>query len=288
MQEIHIWSEIAGTVNDLLSGLLSATEQAVTYGLPRVILAGVTLVVGWLLAVFVRKLTAKGLRGVGLDLIMDRTGVRALLVRRGVEAAPSAIMAWAIYALILYSAFVRAFERLDFQTGLALLAVIAEWMPRILVALILLAIGQWMGRWLGHIVARAARVAMIPAAPVAGALVQVAIVVFAVLLAVRYLDLAPDGYLIMGLALILGAVIVLMLLVMWCARDVLLSLMAVQMLRSLYRTGTRVRIDRWEGEIMALQHHTVQLRTDQGTVDLPAVLFLRTPVVRLPVDGKGD
>lgn len=63
MNNINIWSEMAETLRSLVGGLLSNTEQFVTQGLPRVILAGVTLVVGWLLAVFIRKLVARGLRG---------------------------------------------------------------------------------------------------------------------------------------------------------------------------------------------------------------------------------
>ncbi len=281
MNDINIWQEIADTMRGLFGGLLNFSEQAVTQGLPRLILAGVTLIVGWLVAVFVRKLTAKGLRGFGFDVVTDRVGLNAYLDQRGVHAAPSAIVAWALYAWILYSALLLAFERIAFETGIALLAAIAIWLPRILVALILLAIGQWIGRWLGSIVTRAAHVAMIPFAPIFGGLVQLGILIFALMLSVRYLGLASDTLLLTGLALVLGAALLSLFLVALCARDVLLSFLAVRLFRAQYPAGDRIRIDQWEGEIVGFKQHALQLRTADGVVSVPAVLLMREPVIRL-------
>lgn len=281
-QEIDIWGEIANTFERLFSGLLTVAEQAFTQGLPRLALAGVTLVVGWLVAVFVRKLTTKGLRGFGFDLVLERTGLRTRLQQRGVATAPSALVGWALYVLIMYSALVLAFERVDFRLGLTLLSVIAVWTPRVLVALLLVALGHWIGRWLGRVVAQAAQVAMLPAAPVARVAVHAAVLLFAVLLAVRNLELASDLLLLVGLVSLLGTLLLLAVLLAVCARDVWTGWLAGRMIRSLYQPGDRIRLDQWEGTIVALRLHMVQLQTDQGLVDIPATRFMCEPVVRLP------
>ncbi len=276
-----VWGGIANTFERLFSGLLNVAEQAFTQGMPRLVLAGATLVVGWLVAVFVRKLTAKGLRGLGFDLVFERTGLRARLQQRGVATAPSVLVGWLLYVLIVYSALVLAFERVNFQLGLTLLAAIAEWTPRGLVAMLLVALGHWIGRWLGQVIAHTAQVAMLPAAPLVRVVVHVAVLLFAVMLAVRNLELASDLLLLVGLASLLGTILLLALLMVVCARDVWGGWLAGRMIRSLYKPGDRIRLDTWEGEIVALRLHVVQIQTDQGLVDIPAARFLRDPVIRL-------
>lgn len=281
MQEVNIWGEIGKTIEGLFSGLLMATQHAVTHGLPRVLLAGLTLVVGWLIAVFVRKLLAKGLRGFGFDVVMERTGLRAILRQRGVDAAPSALVGWGVYVIIVYSALVMAFDRVGFDMGLALLDMIARWVPRALMALLLLAIGHWIGRWLGHIMTHAAQVALVPFPQLMGAIVHVAVLLFAAMLAIRYLDLASDMLLLMGLATVLGTLLLLALLLAVCAKDLLVSALSSRILKSIYEPGDRVRLEPWEGEIVAIKMHVVQLRTDAGIVDVPSSRFIREPVLRM-------
>ena len=281
MNEINIWNEITETVTSLFEALLTATEHAVTETLPRLLLAGATLLLGWLIAIFLRKMTAKGLRGFGFDIILERSGIRPRLSERGVQTAPSALVGWTVYALILYSAFQMAFERMDFQLGLALLATLRVWVPRTLIALLLLAIGHWIGRWLGRIVSRAARVASLPAAPVAGAILHASVMVIAALLAIGHLNLASERMLLIALGFLLLALLGLAALAALCARDLIVSLIAVRTLGSVYQRGDRIRVGEWEGEIIAMHLHLVQLQLADGTVQIPAERLLREPVVKL-------
>ena len=281
MNEINIWNEITQTVTSLFEALLTATEHAVIDTLPRLLLAGATLLLGWLIAIFLRKMTAKGLRGFGFDIILERSGIRPRLSERGVQTAPSALVGWTVYALILYSAFQMAFERMDFQLGLALLATLRVWVPRTLIALLLLAIGHWIGRWLGRIVSRAARVASLPAAPVAGAILHASVMVIAALLAIGHLNLASERMLLIALGFLLLALLGLAALAALCARDLIVSLIAVRTLGSVYQRGDRIRVGEWEGEIIAMHLHLVQLQLADGTVQIPAERLLREPVVKL-------
>lgn len=281
MNNINIWSEMAETLRSLVGGLLSNTEQFVTQGLPRVILAGVTLVVGWLLAVFIRKLVARGLRGFGFDVIMERTGIRPYLVQRGVSLPPSALVAWGLYIVVLYSALVLALQRLEFETGAHLLITVAVWLPQVLVAFLLVALGNTIGRWTGRVAERAARVADIPLTPLIGVGVHAAVLLFAAMLAVRHLGLASDQLLLVGLALFLGAVLVLALIVAFCARDELVNLLAAQAIRASYQVGDRIRIADWSGKIAKVGRYTVTLDHDEGLVNIPASRFMNEVVTRL-------
>ncbi len=280
MNDIQIWHELGEIFRGLIGGLLSTTEQWVTEGLPRLILAAVTLIIGWLVAVFIRKLSTKGLRGVGFDLIMDRTGIRKFLDQRGVHLPPSALVGWGLFVIVMYSALILAFQRLAFQPGVALLTTIAAWVPRIIVALILLAIGNWVGRWLGRIVSRAARVADLPGDPFIGALVHLGTLLFAFMVSIRYLELASDTLLLVGLALVLGTLLLLAFLVVFCARDWLMNLLAARAVQASYQPGERIRVQEHEGEIIEITHYMVELKTAAGRTAIPAATLLRHPVIR--------
>lgn len=282
MGNINIWSEIGGIFRELFDRLLQGTETLVTEYLPGLLLAAATLVVGWMVAVFLRRLAAKGLKAVGFDLVLRRTGVQPFLEQRGIAMPPSRMVGWALYAVVLYSALLMAFQRVEFETGLALLTVIGRMVPRLIVVVVLLGVGNLLGRWLGEMMQRAARVADISWHQLIGAAVRVAILVFVALISVRYLGLASDQLLLTGIAIIAVAFLLTGFLVAFCARELVLNALAAKVYRSSYQPGDRIKIGDLEGEVVSVGPASVRLRTGTGYVQIPAALFTREIVEHQP------
>ncbi|GIX47343.1 MAG: hypothetical protein KatS3mg131_1554 [Candidatus Tectimicrobiota bacterium] len=95
-----------------------------------------------------RKLTAKVLRALGLDVIAERTGATALLARGGVPQRPlTAVGLGGVYWLILFSALVAAFNALGLEVASVLLRAIVLYIPRLLVAMLLFSLGYFASRY---------------------------------------------------------------------------------------------------------------------------------------------
>ncbi len=282
MRNINIWSEIGGIFRGLFDRLLQGTETLVTEYLPGLVPAAVTLVVGWMVAVFLRRLATKGLKAVGFDLVLRRTGVQPFLERRGVAVPPSRMVGWALYAVVLYSALLMAFQRVEFETGMVLLTVIARMVPRLIVVVVLLGVGNLLGRWLGEMMQRAARVADIPWSQLIGATVRAAILVFVGLISIRYLGLASDQLLLTGIAIIAVAFLLAGFLVAFCARELVLNALAAKVYRNNYQPGDRIKIGDREGDVVSVGPASVRLRTGTGFVQIPAALLTREIVEHRP------
>jgi hypothetical protein len=94
------------TIKDITMGPLQQASSAISSYFPQVLGALGILVVGWLVAVILRKITSKPLRALGLDVISERTGMTDVLQRNSIRKRPSELIGTGIYWLILFSALV--------------------------------------------------------------------------------------------------------------------------------------------------------------------------------------
>jgi len=285
MENYNIWAEIRSVFGDLLDRLLAGTQTFVNEFLPALIIAVLTLVIGWILAGFFRKLTAKGLKAAGFDLILQRSGVQGFLDKHEVKTPPSQILGWAVYVVILYSALVLAFQRLDFETGAGFLISVAEWVPKWIVVLILLSLGNLLGRWLGGMLQQSARVAGVPWHQLIGALVRLSIVVFALLLSVRHLELVSDQVLlgilaIAGVAILLGGFLLAI-----CARELVLSMITAKLHQKTYGVGDWIKVGDAEGTVEKFGSSSIRLKTPGGSIEIPAARIARETVEHRPKDS---
>src|SRR5690606_29382948 len=117
------------------------------------------LVLGWLMASIGRNVVAKLLRAFGLDVVAERSGARRYLQKHDIKLAPSALAGWLVYLVVIYTALVMAFGRMNLDAASRLLTDVAGFIPKILVVVLLLALGVWLSRWIGGLLGRGARLA---------------------------------------------------------------------------------------------------------------------------------
>lgn len=174
--------------------------------LPRLGIALGVLLVGWLLAKAFRFSVVKALRALNFHVLTERAGVDGFLQLGGSKRDTTDLVGWLAYALVILASLIIAFNGLGLEQVTTLLSRIVLFLPRVLVALLLIVFGSYFSRFVGNAVRSYCKGTGIGDADLLGHLVQYAILAFVVLLAVDHLDIG--GGLIQQTFLILLAGVV--------------------------------------------------------------------------------
>jgi hypothetical protein len=122
---------------DFGQGLSSAWSSVATF-VPKLVAFLVIMVIGWLVAKALAKIVNKILEKVGFDRVVERGGIKQALSRSKYDA--SDIISKLVYYAILLIALQFAFGVWGPNPVSALLAGIVAWLPRAVVAIIIVVI----------------------------------------------------------------------------------------------------------------------------------------------------
>ncbi|MDH3460673.1 MAG: hypothetical protein OEM00_06770, partial [Burkholderiaceae bacterium] len=173
---------------------------------PRLGVALGVLFVGWLVAKAVRFSIVKALRALNFPVLTERAGVDGFLQQGGTENDTTELVGWIAYALALLVSLIIAFNSLGLTQVTDLLGKTLMFVPRVLVALLVVVFGSYFARFVGNSLQSYCRGAGIGDAELLGRVARYAILTFVVLLAIDHLDLG--GGLIQQTFLILLAGVV--------------------------------------------------------------------------------
>ena len=155
--------------------------------LPDLALAILLLIIGWLFARVVRRLTIRGLRLLKVDQLAERSRIDDFLVRGGVEVTTVTLVASTLYWLILAVVFLVVLEALGLQTADLLLSRLAIFLPNLVLAIGILVFGSLLARVIGGLVfSYLSNIGSAAAEPI-GALARYALLVFVLFMAAEQL-----------------------------------------------------------------------------------------------------
>jgi flagellar biosynthesis protein FliQ len=160
--------------------------------LPRILLAVVILVVGWMIAKMVRFAIAKGLRAVNFNVLTERAGMDAFLRDGGIRADTTEILALLFYWLTILASLVIGFNLLGLEYITDLLGRVLWFLPKVMVALLILAFGAYFARFIGNAVQAYSRNVRLQDADILGRIAQYAILAFVVLIALDQVDIGGE------------------------------------------------------------------------------------------------
>jgi hypothetical protein len=160
--------------------------------LPRLAVAIVVLIAGWLIAKAVRFGLVKGMRALNFHVLTERAGIDAFLQQGGTQKDTTDVFGVLLYWLVILIALIIAFNGLGLTQVTDLLTRVLLFLPKLLVGLLVLIVGSYFGRFVGGAVQTYLRNIGISDAELLGRIAQYAIVVFVVLIAVDQLDIGGD------------------------------------------------------------------------------------------------
>jgi len=174
--------------------------------LPRLGIALGILVVGWLLAKAFRFSVVKALRALNFHVLTKRAGIDGFLQQGGTEKDTTDMFGWIAYMLIILASLIIASNSLGLAQVTDLLVRVVFFLPRLLVALLVVIFGSYFARFVGGAVRGYCKRVGVSDGDLLGRAAQYGIMIFVVLLAIDHLDIG--GGLIQQTFLILLAGVV--------------------------------------------------------------------------------
>jgi len=160
--------------------------------LPRLALALAVLVAGWLLAKVIRFAVVKAMRAVNFNVLTEHAGFDGFLRQGGIESDTTDIFGTLIYWLVIFATLVIAFNGLGLTYITDLFGQVVLFVPKVIVALLILAFGAYFARFIYNTVVAYCSNVGIQDAELLGKLSQYAIVVFVVLIALDQMNVGGD------------------------------------------------------------------------------------------------
>ena len=188
---------------DDLRARFDSLFEASQWGVVNLILALLVLLIGWLVATLAGGLVRWALRVSHFDGAVRR------LVGSSSGPEPSALGGWLVSATLIAVSVIYALDVLGFQLGVLLTDRLADVLPRLVAAAVLLAIGMLMATMLGSITRRAVETSGLRGARWRGQLVAGVVTTFAVLLALDQLGIAAQFVLALVIVVLSGAALAL-------------------------------------------------------------------------------
>lgn len=185
---------------------LRVLMQEIGLFLPRLGTAVVVLIVGWLLAKGFRLAVVKTLRALNFHVLSERAGIDSFLQQGGTEKDTTDLFGAIGYLLVILAALMIASNSLGLAQVTELLSKVLLFVPRLLVALLVIVFGSYFARFAGRSVTSYCREADIADGELLGRVMQYAVMAFVILLAIDHLDIG--GGLIQQTFLILLAGVV--------------------------------------------------------------------------------
>ena len=160
--------------------------------LPKLALALGVLIAGWLLAKVAMFGIVKGLRAINFNVLTERAGLDGFLKQGGIQTDTTGILGLLIYWLVILAALIIGFNSMGLTYITGLLGQVVLFVPKVIVALLILAFGAYFARFIGNAVITYCRNVNIQDADVLGKLAQYAIMTFVVLIALDQVNVGGD------------------------------------------------------------------------------------------------
>lgn len=160
--------------------------------LPRVVIAVVVILLGWLLAKALRFAVVKALRAVNFPVLTERSGLDNFLQQGGLAGDTTTVFGVLVYWLTVLASLLIAFNGLGLTYVTDLLGRIVWFVPNVFVALLVLAFGAYFARFMRDTVHSYCRSVKLQDAALLGKLAQYAILAFVVLIALDQIKVGGD------------------------------------------------------------------------------------------------
>lgn len=159
---------------------------------PRLLLAAVVVVVGWLVAKVVRFTVIRALRAINFHVLTERAGIDNFLRQGGMVSDTTTVFGVLAYWLVILAALLIAFNGLGLTYITDLLGRVVWFVPNVFVALLILAFGAYFAKFIGDAVTTYGRNVNLQDAFFLGKLAQYAVLIFVVLIALDQVKVGGD------------------------------------------------------------------------------------------------
>jgi hypothetical protein len=160
--------------------------------LPRLALALAVVFFGWLIAKTVRFAIEKGLRAVNFNVLTERAGTDHFLQQGGLQGDTTTLFGLFAFWVVILAALIIAFNGLGLTYITDLLQRVELFLPKVLVAMLVVVLGSYFARFVGEAVHTYCTDAQIPDSDILGTIARYLIMTFVVMIALSQVEVGGD------------------------------------------------------------------------------------------------
>jgi hypothetical protein len=193
-------------VNMLLESIRESLHQIGVF-LPRLVLAIVILVIGWVFAKAVRFAIVKALRAINFSVVTEKAGIDQFLKQGGADIDTVRVLGSLSYWLVILAAVMVASNSLDLAYVTDLVGRVVLFVPKVMFAVVILVFGAYFARFVGSALTKYLHDIRVGEASLIGRLALYAIMVFVIMIALDQMglgDIIRQAFLIIVAGIALG------------------------------------------------------------------------------------
>ncbi len=244
--------------------------------IPKLFGALMLVALGYLLARLVGFGAARLLQLVGMDRLLSRTAVQALLDRSNTKKTVSQLLGILVFWVIFLLFLISAAEAMSLSIVSQALRDLTYYLPKVGLAALILVLGLLAANLVRELISLACSTAGVTQGSIVAQAFYVAAILLVVVTAINQLGvdttLLNSTITLVIAGLIGGAAISFGL----GARTAVANLIAAHYLHPVLRVGQKVRLGNLQGVVVAMTPIAIILETDQGRVVVPASQFTET------------
>lgn len=284
---------VGRVIDEVIVRPLASLGERVVWLVPKLLHAGLILLIGYVVAAILRRVSTHALRAIGIDVLFRRLTASNELIKEGITRGPSDLGGFIVYWSIMLSAVLYGLQILGLSEAAILLERLIGFVPVALASLGIMTIGLYAADLFGRIVTVTAASAQLPLPRWWGLGVQYATVGFTFLAVLDYLQIATSS-----LLLVVGIVVSIVPVAAMIAfglggRRQAAELISGKALRNELQVGDTLRFRHdgqvVEGVVEVLGHTLLRLRSEDGVHLVPySTLTDRVVAVRPQASSRKD
>ena len=193
-------------VNMLLESIRESLHQVGVF-LPRLLLAIVIIIIGWVIAKAVRFAVVKALRAINFGVVTEKAGIDHFLKQGGADIDTVRVLGGLSYWLVILAALMVASNSLDLAYVTDLVGRIVLFVPKVMFAVVILVFGAYFARFVASALTTYLHDTHVGEAALIGRLALYVIMVFVIMIALDQMglgDIIRQAFLIIVAAIALG------------------------------------------------------------------------------------
>ena len=256
----------------------SSTTLLISF-LPKVFVALFLVVAGLLIGRLLSAGLTRLLDLIGINRLLSRTAIQTVLERAGTQKSVSEILGvvgfWIVFLLFLISAT----ETLGLAIVSQALTGLAYFLPKVGLAVVILALGLFAANFLREVISLACTSAGVSQGPVVAQTFYVGMALLVVVTAIN--ELGIDTTLLNNTIILLVAGIIAGSAISFGlgAKSAIGNLIAAHYLQPVLKVGQKVRVGNILGEVLSLTPVAVVIQTQDGRAIIPASQFSEVATV---------
>ncbi len=180
-------------MKEQLNLFLESSQQflnEIAVALPQIIGAILILIIGWIIAKVIKRLSVKGLKLVRFNYLTEKSGIESFLDKGGVKVSSIDIIGTLIYWVIMLVVILATLNSLKLTAASTLFNQIMLYIPNIIVAILILVIGIYLARLVSQVLVTSLKNMEEKTASLIGMLANYAIIIFTVFIILGQLNIA--------------------------------------------------------------------------------------------------